>query len=174
MQRSLVLTLLGPDRPGLVERLSQLVVEQGGNWVESRMARLGGQFAGILRVDLPSATIDAFRVAAASLADAGLQLVIAEPDADLAAPELRPLRLSLLGHDRPGIVREIAQVLASRNVNVEELETGLESAPMSGEQLFFARARLGIPSGVAEGELRRALEQLAGDLMVDIHLGDAQ
>jgi len=49
---SLVLTVIGPDRPGLVESLSQAIAQQEGNWLESRMARMAGQFAGILRVNI--------------------------------------------------------------------------------------------------------------------------
>ena len=51
---NLVLTLIGPDRPGLVEAVAQPIAANGGNWLESRMAHLGGKFAGILRVDVPA------------------------------------------------------------------------------------------------------------------------
>ena len=53
MQRLLVMTVIGQDRPGLVESVAALVAENGGNWLESRMSRLGGHFAGILRVEVP-------------------------------------------------------------------------------------------------------------------------
>jgi glycine cleavage system regulatory protein len=84
------------------------------------------------------------------------------------------LGLELLGHDRPGIVREIAHALTSRGVNIEELETGVESAPMSGEQLFRARARLRIPPGVPTEEIRAILEALAGHLLVDLTFQNEQ
>jgi glycine cleavage system regulatory protein len=59
-------------------------------------------------------------------------------------------------------------VLAEHHVNIEELETDLSSAPMSGEPLFRARARVQVPSTVSPDELRRQLERLAGELMVDL------
>ena len=76
--------------------------------------------------------------------------------------------LELLGQDRPGIVREVSHALASRGVNVEELDTACSSAPMSGETLFRARARLRLPADVPEEELRETLEKLADELMVDV------
>jgi glycine cleavage system regulatory protein len=77
-----------------------------------------------------------------------------------------------VGNDRPGIVREIAQALARRGVNVDELATGCESAPMSGEVLFRATARLDVPEDVTLESLGEELEKIAADLMVDLTLGE--
>jgi glycine cleavage system regulatory protein len=168
---SLVLTLLGPDRPGLVERLSQVLIEHHGNWVESRMAQLAGQFAGILRVELPGERIWAFKSACQALGTEGLQVLLVDAqDSTKAAPERRTLKLELVGHDRPGIVREIAQALAHQGINVEELQTGVESAPMSAELLFFAKARLAVPLEVSVERLTKLLEPIGNELMVDITL----
>lgn len=172
MTRSLVLTLLGNDRPGLVEKLSRLVGLHQGNWVESRMARLGGQFAGILRVDLPESNVPGFSAACSELRARGLVIVIASEPSGEATPFSRRLNLELVGQDRPGIVREIAQALAARQVNVEELDTGVSSAPMSGQPLFFAKAKLGVPAQVTDQDLRSALEQIGEDLMVDVILAE--
>jgi glycine cleavage system regulatory protein len=171
--RSLVLTLLGPDRPGLVELLSELVTRHRGNWVDSRMARLGGQFAGILRVDMDPGQVEPFGVACQALERSGMRVLVSAGE-DM--PPERPLRsasLDLVGQDRPGIVREISRVLAERGVNVEELTTGVTNAPMSGEALFFAKARLGLPPELPTDSLRESLERLAADLMVDLTLHDA-
>lgn len=170
MERSLVLTLVGPDRPGLVEAVSDVIARHGGNWLESRMARLAGQFAGILRIEVPDAGVASLRASLSTLTQTNLQITVVEADPSLERMELRPLRLHLVGQDRPGIVREIAQVLASRGVNVEELETACESAPMSGEVLFVATAKLGVPEQLKLEQLRDALERIASDLMVDVTL----
>jgi len=170
---SLVLTLIGPDRPGLVELLSQTVVAHQGNWVESRMARLSGQFAGILRVELPTAQAGAFTSACEALRTVGLGVVVAPSNAVAEAFPRRQLLLEVIGHDRPGIVREVAQLLASRNVNVEELITGVESAPMSADLLFRAKARLAVPEGLSQDDLARLLEPIGNELMVDIALAEA-
>ena len=82
------------------------------------------------------------------------------------------MRLLVCRADRPGIVREIARALAARGVNVEELRTHTSSAPMSGEALFHARARLRIPSDASLDTLRATLEAIAHELMVDVSLED--
>lgn len=167
---SLVLTLLGPDRPGLVERVSQVLSMHRGNWVESRMAHLAGQFAGILRVDLPNSAVEGFREDCASLATVGLQVVVATAQADAAPSERRIVSLELVGQDRPGIVREISQALARSGINVEELNTGVQSAPMSGELLFYVKARLALPVTLPTAALTKLLEPIGNELMVDITL----
>jgi glycine cleavage system regulatory protein len=171
--RSLVLTLLGPDRPGLVELLSELVARHRGNWVESRMARLGGQFAGILRIEMEPGQVEPFRTASRNLESSGMSVLVSASEDVPPEPPRRAASLDLVGQDRPGIVREISRVLAERRVNVEELNTGVTNAPMSGEALFFAKARLGLPPELATDELRASLERLAADLMVDLTLQDA-
>jgi glycine cleavage system regulatory protein len=168
---SLVLTLLGPDRPGLVERVSQVLIDNGGNWVESRMAHLAGQFAGILRVELPRDRTSAFKSACRTLGTEGLQVLLVEAqESPKDVPLRRMLRLELIGHDRPGIVREISQALAHQGINVEELQTGVESAPMSAEMLFFAKALLAVPVDLSTEGLARQLESIGNDLTVDITL----
>ena len=167
---SLVLTLLGADRPGLVERLSQVLSAHEGNWVESRMAHLAGQFAGILRVDMPAAQVERFAKACADMAQEGLNISIAESAVPPTTVERRVLRLELVGQDRPGIVRDISHALAKSGINVEELVTGVESAPMSAETLFHAKARLAVPLELSTERLRRILEPIGNDLMVDIAL----
>ena len=163
MPTSLVLTVLGEDRPGLVEA-------HEGNWLESRMAHLAGQFAGILRASVPEGNAAALRTALQGLATHGLQVVVARSATDAPAPEARWLRLDLVGNDHAGIIRDLAHTLAQRGINIDELQTACTSAPMTGGMLFKATARLRVPQEVAVADLRTALEQLAHDLMVDITL----
>jgi glycine cleavage system regulatory protein len=164
----LVLTLIGPDRPGLVEALAERVAAHGGNWLESRMARLAGQFAGILRVEVPDPQAAKLRAALEQLSERGLRVVVEAPLP--AAQGQRPLVLDLMGIDRPGLVREIARLLAERNVNIEELQTDRSPAPMSGELMFRSRARIQLPAGTDAAELRSRIERLASDLSVEITL----
>lgn len=167
---SLVLTILGADRPGLVESIAKLVAQHDGNWLESRMAHLAGQFAGILRVEVDPAKAEALTESLAGLANAGLETII-HPDPTIAATSDRPLvKLDLLGQDRPGIVRQISSVLASLGVNVEELNTECRAAAETGQPLFHATAQLRLPPDVSEATLREALESVAADLMVDVKL----
>lgn len=173
MTVSLVLTVIGPDRPGLVEALAQSVASHDGNWLESRMAKMSGQFAGILRVSVPEDQATGLTEALRSLSPEGLHVVVASADADSADTGSRSLRLDLLGSDRPGIIRDISRALASRGVNVDELNTSIESAPMSGELLFRASANLRVPADLDLDELRSSLESLASELMVDVTLDEA-
>jgi glycine cleavage system regulatory protein len=168
----LVLTLIGPDRPGLVQAVAGIVTAHGGNWLESRMTHLAGKFAGILRAELPADRVNDALAALRGLEGQGLK-VVAEAVARAArpAPE-RTMDLELLGLDRPGIVKEIAQLFAETGVNVEELVTNTKSAPMSGETLFEARAHVHVPAGTDVAKLRAALERIEKDLMVEISLED--
>jgi len=172
MQTSLVMTVIGPDRPGLVEAVARLVAAHGGNWLESRMARLGGQFAGILRIELPAERQNQLMAELKALSSEGLS-VVASPDRPAGtAGHTRKLVIELVGQDRPGIVREIAAALAAHGVNVEELQTECASAPMSGEPLFKAKALLSAPAACNINRLRAELEKIAADLIVDISLGE--
>lgn len=170
MARSLVLTVIGPDQPGLVEALSHAVAEHDGSWEESRMARLAGFFAGILEVRVSEQRASELIAALEALGERGLKVAVEDAERAAATVEYRVLALDLVGHDQPGIIREISTALAAIGVNVVELETGCSSAPMSGETLFKATAVLHHPLERAVDELRETLEKIAGELMVDISL----
>ena len=170
MRTTLVLTVLGDDRPGIVEQLSDRVLAAGANWEESRMAHLSGKFAGLLRVSVDAARADALVASLSSLSDAGLAVVV-EPGAGAAEEAAGRLTLQIVGHDRPGIVRDVARVLAAQQVNIEELESEVASAPMTGEPLFRARAHLRLPASVSPETVVQRLEALAGELMVDLSVG---
>lgn len=170
MQIPLVMTVLGKDRTGLVESIARLVAAHGGNWLESRMCRLGGEFAGILRVHVPSDQRAALEQALVKLQD--LSIIVRSDESPGAVGESHLATLEVVGPDRPGIVREITHALAVQGVNVEELSTECVSAPMSGEALFQASAVLLLPAGVAVGALRQAIEQAVTGLTVEVTLAE--
>jgi glycine cleavage system regulatory protein len=170
----LVLTLLGPDRPGLVELVAGVIAAHGGNWLESRMSHLAGKFAGILRAELPAERVAAATAALAALEARGLKVIVETAARGAAATADQRMDLELVGLDRPGIVREISQLLASNGVNVEELTTNRVSAPMSAEMLFEARAHVRVAAGADVGKLRAELERLASDLVVEVKLTPAE
>ncbi len=165
-----VLTLLGTDRPGLVELVAGIIAAHEGNWLESRMTRLAGQFAGILRAEIPEAEVGAALAALTALEQRGLKIIAQTGGRAPMAVSDRTMHLELVGLDRPGIVREISQLLASNGVNVEELVTNRKSAPMSAEMLFEARAHVRVPADTNVAVLRADLERLASDLVVEIRL----
>lgn len=170
MNRPLVMTLIGEDKPGLVDSLSEIVAEHGGNWLESRMARLGGHFAGIVRFHVPEEKREGLRASMRALEEKGLTVVVRSEDDEVPSAPTRPATLEVVGHDRPGIVRHLSHTLAAHGVNVEELTTECYSAPMCAEMLFRARAILRIPEGGNLRKLRADLENLAQELMVDLSL----
>ena len=164
------MTVIGKDRPGLVESVAKTIADHGGNWLESRMCRLGGMFAGILRAEVSTQRQAALAAALQALSSEGLVIAV-HADQPAGADSARKLaRLEIVGQDRPGIVRSITGVLADQGVNVEELETECGSAPMSGETLFRATAKLHIPRECNLAKLRAELEKIAADLMVDASL----
>ena len=172
MQVPLVMTIIGPDRTGLVESVARVVADHGGNWLESRMCRLGGEFAGILRIELPVEKRQLLHNALQKLQEQGLQIVVRPGETAAAATPGRQARLEIVGHDRPGIVREITRVLAGAGVNVEEFSSECVSAPMSGETLFKAVTRLQLPGGCDAAALKSGLEKIAGDLLVDLSFAE--
>ncbi|MBV9537881.1 MAG: glycine cleavage system protein R [Acidisphaera sp.] len=169
-----ILTMVGPDRPGIVRAAAAHVAAHGGSWLESRMARLAGQFVGIVRLDVPD------RAAVASLGEAlgalradGIATVLMEGGAE-AQPRAEPAThatVSLVGQDRPGIVRDLTATLAGLRVNIEELATRVESGSFSGEAMFHAEAQLRLPAPVSIADLREALETLGNEFMVDMQEG---
>jgi glycine cleavage system regulatory protein len=162
MQVTLVMTVIGKDRTGLVESIARLVADHGGNWLESRMCRLGGEFAGILRAQVPTENRAALEKALASLKD--LSIVVRSDDVVHIQGKPTFATLEVVGPDRPGIIREITHALAAQGVNVEELSTECISAPMSGEPLFQARAKLMLPAGISIGGLQQSLGKAAGEM----------
>ncbi|MEM1446759.1 MAG: ACT domain-containing protein [Planctomycetota bacterium] len=184
---SLILTVIGPDRPGLVEALSDTIKRHDANWLESEMAQLVGHFAGIVHVQVPEAAADPLTADLVNLQNKGLAVQVtpapapgtmaaanAESGALVAGNQTTTYHLELLGLDRPGIVRDLAHALATRSINVAQLKTQTQSAPMSGEQMFKATAHLHAPRDTNTDELHDALDQLAVDLDLDLTLTEAQ
>jgi glycine cleavage system regulatory protein len=166
----LVFTFVGTDQPGLVEALSATVAAHGGNWLESRMSELAGQFAGIVKVDVPPGQAEGLRAALLALSAQQLSVLVAAGPGGAAAVALKTLRLSILGPDRHGIVREVAHALAARQISVVDMNTSVTSAPMSGEPLFEAVARIQVPQVLDLAELKDQLDKIADALTLDIDL----
>ncbi|WP_287027995.1 glycine cleavage system protein R [Pseudomonas sp. UBA6310] len=165
---NLVITVIAPDQPGLVERLAACVADHGGNWLESRMSRMAGQFAGILRVSVPAAGHRGLSDALQALQTHGIRVQLAEGGEPQRSG--KPILLDLVGNDRPGIVRDITRLLAEHEVNLESLITEVLPAPMSSEPLFHAEAMLAVPLELSLDLLQERLETLADDLMVELNL----
>lgn len=166
MIQNYILTLIGDDRPGLVESLTDVVSAQQGNWLESRLANLAGKFSGIVLVAIPKENGDKFEQAISELKDSGLS-VRATKARDDRLPGRHTETMNVIANDRPGILNEVSSVLARLGVNVEELTTDCAPAPMSSELLFKAVAKISIPDQISDEQMTEALEELADDLIVE-------
>ncbi|MGA0854376.1 MAG: glycine cleavage system protein R [Luteolibacter sp.] len=171
MRSYLIMTILGSDRPGLVNSLAETVARHEGNWLECRMTRLAGQFAGIVRVECPQDHVDALlhelQYSDGNPDHPGLTVQAVRESID--APQHRQtIKVEVVGNDRPGIVRELTAAIATAGGNIEELTTNLESAPMSGHPMFRAKGCVSIPESVAIETITAAIESLGGDLSVDV------
>ncbi|WP_214509883.1 glycine cleavage system protein R [Pseudomonas brassicacearum] len=167
----LVITVFAPDKPGQVERIADCIAEHGGNWLESRMSRLAGQFAGILRIGAPAEVHEELIEALQGLSIHDIRVLIAESALEESCT-WKPITMELVGNDRPGIVRDITRLLSEQGVNVERLVTYVRPAPMSSELLFHAEAILGVPLTLSLETLQERLETLADELMVELNLSD--
>jgi glycine cleavage system regulatory protein len=173
MSAMMVFTFIGADKPGLVEKLAQTVGSHSGNWLESRMSELAGQFAGIVSVAVSEAQLPTLRAALMELSGEEMTIVVATADHRGVNDDCRNLKLSIVGNDRPGIVREVSTALAARCINVREMDTTISSAPMSGVPQFQATARIQVPQALDLAELSRQLDAIADALSVAIDLEES-
>lgn len=168
MSQSVVFTFIGRDQPGLVEKLSSTVADHGGNWLESRMSQLSGQFAGVVRVAVAPEQMDTLCQALTALDTQGLRIICQPSDADSATES--EIFLHIIGNDRPGIVREVSRALALHQINVVDMHTEVTSAPMTGDPLFEASAEIQAPKHFDLDALEDTLETIGEQLSVEIDL----
>ena len=167
MRTYLVLTVIGEDKPGIVESLAKVISDHSGNWLESSMSQLAGKFAGILRVSVDENECDSLVISLKGISDE-LKLVIERVSCESYDGTHQIIEVSLIGNDRPGIIREISRTVTDLAVNFEKLTSECAPAPMSGNVLFKASASLKVPQGLSVDLLQNALENIADDLIVDI------
>ena len=170
----LVLTFVGDDRPGLINAIAEKVAHSGGTWLESRSVRLAGKFAGVVLVSVPDESLIPLESALAKLAPSGLRVSVDRGAAAELEKPVRTVKLDVVGNDRPGIVRDVTQALTRLGVNIEEFGSGLEGEPFTGVKLFHATARLDVPEGLKLEDLRKALERLAAEIMVDLTVAEGE
>ncbi len=174
MTTPLVLTFVGRDRPGLVNAISERVAAAGGTWLESRLVRLAGEFAGVVLVAAPEDKIEALAGALGGLEAAGVRMTISPSAAAAPAPSERLIALAIVGRERPGIVRDVTRALTRLGVNIEEFVSGVVGEPFTGAKMFRANLRIRLPDGLAIDELRKTLERLAAEIMVDLSVGEGE
>jgi len=170
MQASLVITILGPDQVGLVKSLSEVLNQYKGSWTESRMTHLGGKFAGLLEVSVPKDEVENLTTALQSLQTDTFKIMVDQCCEVPTSKSTHSLSLEILGQDRPGIILDITQQLATLKVNIEELESEVKPASISGGDLFSAKLKLGLPESVSSEEVQDLIESMSDQFMVDIDI----
>lgn len=170
---SVVATITGPDRPGIVSLLSERAQGFGANWAGSRIATLAGQFAGLVHFEVPPTNAEALAAALGELEPSGVQVAIAKQEQIPVPAGRRAVKLELAGHDRLGIVSELSGSLARRRISIEDLHTEIVDGTTPAEHLFKVKALLVVPDEVSNADLRRALEPLTKEMTVDIALGES-
>lgn len=170
MKTSYIITFVVDDRPGLVEQLSSVIESNGGNWHESRLSQLGGKFAGLILVSLPADGGPSLEADLSALAASGISVRVTATGEKKAPVPGRDITLTVLGPDRPGIVREISRALVQRQVNVLEMDSQVISAPMSAEMIFSARIEAWIPEAADMNDLADTLDEIANHMTLEIDL----
>ena len=165
---TLVLTVVGADRAGIVAQLAEVIAEHGGNWERSELAELSGAFAGIVEVSVPDERSDALRAALGVLD--GLLTIAVQTSHDGADAETPTATIDVLGNDHAGIVRDITAVLRESGLSIERMTTETREAAMFGGRLFEASVTARVPASVDLDEVTAALEKLAAELQVDVTL----
>ena len=172
MNKTLVVTAICADRPGLVQMLSEVIYKHEASWEESSMAHLSGQFAGILTVNVDENVIPALEKDLRALSDQGMAVTLNESSEATDAVNQQIIWLDLTGHNKPGIMREVSNVFVAQGVSVQSLDTEVVSASMSGGDMFVAGAQLEVSKDFDLESLQHALEDLSDDLMVDLAVAD--
>ena len=171
---SLVVSIVGADRQGIVSSLAERAQRFGANWAASRMTRLAGEFAGMVHLEVPREKADALATSLRDLASSGLQVVVARSDGANVASALRVVELELVGEDRLGIVSNLTKLLAGRGISIESIHTDIVRSGVSGKQTFKVAAHLLVPAAVSVEALQQEVGSLAREMMLDIALGERQ
>jgi glycine cleavage system regulatory protein len=166
-RRHVVITLVGPDRKGIVAQLAKIVASCDGNWEESELARMADQFAGIILLTIAEENVSRLQSSLDSLADSELTIQVRLADDIEPEHDIRHA-VTLTATDRVGIVQEVSAALRDANTNVDRLETEVEDAPHAGGRLFRARFEVTSANSGALDSLAEQLESIAADVMVDI------
>lgn len=163
--QSLVISIMGKDKPGLVDSLAKCVYKHQGNWQGSSFAHMAGMFTGFVEVHVSDDEKQNLINALDGISDLSVQSVAVTGETD---SNTTTLTVNVMGNDKAGIVQELTSVLHQFNLNILTFASHCESAPNWGSLIFKAKAEIGVPEDFDDGALQEALEALANDLVVDI------
>ena len=155
MSDYLVISAIGNDRPGIVNNVSQIIVERKGNITSSRMMAMGGEFSLMLMVEGDSDIIEKIQSALPGMESSlGLTIVSKNTSDNTLTAERVPCNINVVSMDHPGIVQQVADFFSSRDVNIEEMNTDTYPAAHTGTQMFALNMAISLPAELKIAPLR--------------------
>ncbi len=172
MKNHLVITAVGEDRPGIVAHLAEVFVKNSANMEESRMAILGGEFAVIGLVTVPSEAIDGLNRDLDALKSEGISVTVrnTRPLSTERFAGYTTYTISVSGADHEGIVHRISMFLRDRAINIQSVETGIVNAPETGSPLFCMSGTVQVPPSISLQELQKNLNAIGDEECVDVKI----
>ena len=172
MHKYIIMTLIGTDRVGIVDRVTKRVLEHHGNIEESKMARLSGEFVMLLLISVPAPQTEKIKSSLADLKNEGFHIFLKETKTGRTADYegSLPYRLIVSGADHEGIINPITHFLAEKNINIESMDTSTSAAPMSGTLLFTMNAIIIVPSELSYHTWSDHLTEIADSMNVNIDI----
>jgi glycine cleavage system transcriptional repressor len=167
----LILTAIGPDQVGLVEKISDFITRLGCNIEDSKMAVFCGEFAVIILITGESGNLVKIANAYRELEiQTGLTFSVKAPSARKPTEALLPYKLTASCMDHPGIVHMLSQVLSQLEVNIESMETKTYAAPVSGTPIFRLEAFVSVPVKTNINLVRERFAKIQREENIDIEL----
>lgn len=156
----LVVTAVGPDRPGLVRELAGHIRKLGGNIEDTRMSKLGGEFAVLVLVTGEAGSLGELKASAPQLETAlGVSCFFRDTSTVPRSAGTALYAFHASGVDHPGIVESVTDVLAARSINVTSFTSWIENAPLTGTPTFVIEAEVELPPQADYQELENSLSE---------------
>ena len=167
----LILTAVGPDQVGLVEKISEFIARHSSNIEDSKMAVFCGEFALIILISGEGGNLHKIANHYHELEiETGLAIAIKTPTSRKPAESFLPYTLTASCMDHPGIVYQISGILSSLGINIESMETKTYAAPVSGTPIFRLEAEISVPTKSNINALRERFAAIQKDENIDIEL----
>jgi glycine cleavage system transcriptional repressor len=170
MLKKIVLTLTGPDRVGIVDSVTEILVKVDGNVETSRMARLGGEFTMLMLISIGEDQFGNLEQGLTNLREQGFQVSTKQTESsyELKYAGWQPYQIEVHGADQEGIVHQVAHYLTQHGISIESMDTGIVPAPMSGTLFFSMNTVVLVPPHLSQKDWQANLDEVADQLNVEI------
>ena len=152
--KQIVVTVIGPDRAGLVRDLSKIVTDAAGNILESRMIALGSEFAVLMLISGNWHAMAKIREKLDALQKHGEMTITIRDSGPRADVTAAPYVIDVVSLDHEGIVLGMSNFFAGRNLEIAELNSRRYNAPHTGAPMFSVQMTVNIPADIQVSTLR--------------------